>query len=169
MRKTLGVKLEAGTLQVLNRIDDPRRLAIGHVLKVPVEPIRTVVRKSSFTVAVYVGDVIVRTYRCAHGKPSTAGANTETPSASFVIDDKIEHPDWHHGGRVVPFGDPENPLGTHFVGFQHPVHQSLGIHGTNEPQSIGTRASLGCIRLGEGDIGEYFRLVPRGTPVEVLD
>ena len=169
MRKTLAIRLEAGTLQVLNRIDDPRRLSVGHVLKVPVDPIRTVVHKGSFTVAVYVGDVIVRTYRCAHGKPSSPGADTETPCAHFLIDQKIENPDWHHGGRVVPFGAPDNPLGTHFIGFEHPVHQSLGIHGTNDPQSIGTRASLGCIRLAERDVLEFFRLVARVTSVDVVE
>jgi hypothetical protein len=168
LRKTLGVKVEAGTLQIVNGVADPRSLRVGQVLKCPVDPIRTVVHKEAFVVAVYVGQILVRSYWCAHGKPNeTAGQPTETPVATFTVGEKIENPDWHYGGRVVPFGHPDNPLGTRFVRYEHPSHSGLGIHGTNEPDSIGTMASLGCIRLAEDDIVDYFRLVPRGTLVEV--
>lgn len=168
LRKALDVQVEAGTLQIVNRISNPRALAVGQVLKCPVEPIRTVIRKDSFVVAVYVGPVLVRTYWCAHGTPAGAdGRSHETPDARFVTGEKIENPDWHYEGRVIPFGDPANPLGTHFVRFDHESYSGFGIHGTNQPESIGTRASLGCIRLAQDDIVEFFRLVPRGSEVEI--
>ncbi|MGA0870566.1 MAG: L,D-transpeptidase family protein [Planctomycetota bacterium] len=166
LRENLGVRVESGTLQVVNGID-PRRLREGQVLKCPVDPIRTVVHKESFVVAVYVGDILVRTYWCAHGKADSPGHQTETPEAVFTIGEKIENPDWHYGGRVVPFGHPDNPLGTRFVRFENPAYSGLGIHGTSEPASIGTMASLGCVRLDLPAIEEYFLLVPRGTEVEV--
>jgi lipoprotein-anchoring transpeptidase ErfK/SrfK len=167
LREKLGVRVESGTLQVVNGID-PRRLREGQILKCPVDPIRTVVHKESFIVAVYVGDILVRTYWCAHGKQDSPGHRTETPEAVFTVGEKIEGPDWHYGGRVVPFGHPDNPLGTRFVRFENPAYSGLGIHGTSEPESIGTMASLGCVRLDQPSIEDYFLLVPRGTEVQVV-
>lgn len=167
LREKLGVRVESGTLQVVNGID-PRRLREGQILKCPVDPIRTVVHKESFVVAVYVGDILVRTYWCAHGKQDSPGHQTETPEVVFTVGEKIENPDWHYGGRVVPFGHPDNPLGTRFVRFENPGYSGLGIHGTSEPASIGTMASLGCVRLDQPSIEEYFLLVPRGTEARVV-
>ena len=44
----------------------------------------------------------------------------------------------------------------------------LGIHGTNEPETVGQRESDGCIRLHNKDVEELFVLVPKGTPVEIV-
>lgn len=46
-----------------------------------------------------------------------------------------------------------------------PIGHKYGIHGTNEPDSIGTYASGGCIRLNNNDILELYNLVPVGTKV----
>jgi hypothetical protein len=43
----------------------------------------------------------------------------------------------------------------------------LGIHGTNDPESIGTAASSGCIRLANEDISHLAEFLPLGTPVEI--
>ena len=51
------------------------------------------------------------------------------------------------------------PLAASFDGF--------GAHGTPEPESIGTMASAGCIRMLDADIAEYFQFVPRGSKVVV--
>ncbi|MDE5686373.1 MAG: L,D-transpeptidase, partial [Paramuribaculum sp.] len=45
---------------------------------------------------------------------------------------------------------------------------SIGIHGTNEPESIGTRASMGCVRLHNDELLRLKELVKVGTPVEIL-
>jgi nucleoid-associated protein YgaU len=161
-RRVLGIEIESGTLAIVNRISDPRALRVGQVLRIPAEPIRVVARKASYLMAVYIGDVMVRLYWIAHGKPGH-----ETPEAEFEIAEKIERPDWHHDGRVIPYGDPENPLGTHFVKFRHEGYSGFGVHGTFEPETIGTQASLGCIRLGADDIVDFFRLVPRKAKVIV--
>jgi hypothetical protein len=42
-----------------------------------------------------------------------------------------------------------------------------GIHGTNEPDSIGKDESLGCIRMAQDDLEELYDLVPLGTPVTI--
>lgn len=156
-----GLKVEAGTLAVFNRITDPRRLQAGQVLKIPLDPIRTLVEKRSFLLAVYVGDVIFRLYWVAHGKDDC------TPETTFTVGAKKEHPDWYADGRVIPYGHPENVLGDYFIKFMHPSFTGFGIHGTSEPDSIGTMASAGCIRLNDDDIADYFWLVPGGSTVEI--
>lgn len=157
-----GCLVEAWTLAAFNRIDDPGRLRAGQVLKVPVDPIRTVVEKNSFLMAVYVGDVIFRLYWIGHG------ADDRTPEATFRVVAKQEHPDWYApDGRVIPYGSPENVLGDYFVKFEHPSYTGFGCHGTSQPESICTRASAGCIRMHDADIEDFFRIVPRGTEVEI--
>ena len=158
-----GIKVEGATLATVNRIDNPNALRAGQVLRIPIDPIRCVARKDSFSLCTYVGDEIVRMYWMAHGKEGH-----ETPETTFYVLDKIPNPDWHHGGRVIPFGDPENPLGRFFVKFRHESYSGFGAHGTNEPDSIGTEASLGCLRLLPDDIAEFTRFVPRGAAVEIL-
>ncbi len=43
----------------------------------------------------------------------------------------------------------------------------LGIHGTNDPDAIGTQASAGCVRLANGDIAHLITFLPLGTPVTI--
>ena len=43
----------------------------------------------------------------------------------------------------------------------------VGIHGTNDPSSIGKDVSSGCIRLNNADIEKLVKFLPLGTPVEV--
>jgi lipoprotein-anchoring transpeptidase ErfK/SrfK len=66
-------------------------------------------------------------------------------------------------------GGPENPLGARaiylYLGKQD-TH--LRIHGTNQPQSIGTSASNGCFRMINDHVIDLYRRVKVGTPVVVL-
>jgi len=155
-----GLLLDAWTLAVMNRIDDPRRLRAGQELKIPVEPIRTVVEKQSFLAAMYVGDVIFRLYWVGHGRED------RTPETTFTVSVKQEKPDWYSpDGRLIPFGHPENVLGNYFVKFEHKSFTGFGAHGTSEPATIGTMASLGCLRMADSDIEDFFKVVPRGSQV----
>jgi lipoprotein-anchoring transpeptidase ErfK/SrfK len=44
----------------------------------------------------------------------------------------------------------------------------IGIHGTNDPSSIGTDVSHGCIRMSNEGITRLAKVLPLGTPVEIL-
>ena len=66
---------------------------------------------------------------------------------------------------VVPPG-PDNPLGRHAVLLDIPGYL---IHGTNEPDGIGMRASRGCIRMFPEDVESVFNNVPVGTQVNIID
>jgi len=45
--------------------------------------------------------------------------------------------------------------------------KGYGIHGTNQPSSIGKAASTGCIRMGQSDLEELFERVSVGDAVEI--
>ncbi len=67
--------------------------------------------------------------------------------------------------RVMQAG-PDNPLGPYGIYLQIPTYL---IHSTIFPESIGRRASFGCIRMNEGDIKQFFPIVTPGTPVLIVD
>ncbi len=61
---------------------------------------------------------------------------------------------------------PDNPLGPYAIYLQIPTYL---IHSTIFPDSIGRRASFGCIRMNEDDIKEFFPSVAPGTPVAIVN
>jgi lipoprotein-anchoring transpeptidase ErfK/SrfK len=108
----------------------------------------------------FEGDLVVETYDVAVGKPSTP-----SPVGSWKIVNRIDHPTWCAHGKPVKPG-PRNPLGTRWIGLSK---SGYGIHGTNEPDSIGKAASHGCIRMRNEDVEELFALVEPGMRVELID
>lgn len=92
-----------------------------------------------------------------------------TPLGIYVIDDKSINPTWYPpDGGVIPPADPRNALGTRWMGFMRDGKDtSLGIHGTNAPETIGTSSSAGCIRMHNADVEELFILARQGTEVEI--
>lgn len=67
--------------------------------------------------------------------------------------------------RFMPAG-PDNPLGPYAIYLRIPTYL---IHSTIFPESIGRRASFGCIRMNEDDIKQFFPLVATGVPVTIID
>ncbi len=66
-------------------------------------------------------------------------------------------------------GGPDNPLGARALYLYANGRDTLfRIHGTNEPESIGTAASSGCIRMLNDHIVGLYEITPLGTKVIVL-
>lgn len=65
---------------------------------------------------------------------------------------------------VIPGGSPRNPMGARVLTLNRGEY---AIHGTNNPRSIGTFASYGCIRMLNEDVIDLFGRVSVGTPVLV--
>jgi len=76
----------------------------------------------------------------------------------------VANPTYHHDGKTIPPG-PHNPVGTRWMGLSI---KGYGIHGTNEPKSIGKAASHGCIRMAKADLEELYPLVQVGDTVEIV-
>lgn len=94
------------------------------------------------------------------------GLGGSTPVGDFKIVNKLKDPAWFHAGGAIPSGNPENILGSRWLGFDEPGY---GIHGTTLPKTIGTQSSKGCIRMLNSEVEELYTLVPVGTPVTVRD
>jgi lipoprotein-anchoring transpeptidase ErfK/SrfK len=98
-------------------------------------------------------------------------AGLDTPAGLYRIQSKQVNPAWtkphsdwvppSERGQVVPGGDPGNPLKARWMG----VYDGVGIHGTSEDWSIGSRASHGCIRMHVSDVIDLYDRVGVGTPV----
>lgn len=94
----------------------------------------------------------------------SVGANVSpSPTGGFRIVNRLTNPTYYHPGVIVPAG-PDNPLGPRWVGLNQ---KGFGIHGTNEPRSIGKAASHGCIRMRNRDVVQFFVMVSIGDMVEI--
>jgi hypothetical protein len=102
---------------------------------------------------------VKKVYTVAVGKPSTP-----SPTGTFTIERRVANPTYHHDGKTVLPG-PGNPVGTRWMGLS--IH-GYGIHGTNEPKSIGKAASHGCIRMAKADLEEFYELVAVGDIVKLV-
>jgi lipoprotein-anchoring transpeptidase ErfK/SrfK len=102
---------------------------------------------------------VKKVYTVAIGKPSTP-----SPVGTFTILRRVKNPVYQHDGKVIEPG-PANPVGTRWMGLSV---KGYGIHGTNEPKSIGKAASHGCIRMARKDLEEMYELVSVGDTVELI-
>ena len=102
---------------------------------------------------------VKKIYTVAVGKPSTP-----SPVGTFTIERRVANPTYHHDGKTVLPG-PGNPVGTRWMGLS--IH-GYGIHGTNQPNSIGKAASHGCIRMSQADLEEFYDMVAVGDTVELV-
>jgi hypothetical protein len=68
--------------------------------------------------------------------------------------------------RILP--GVENPLGTRWIGFKEDSKGEYGIHGTDDPPSVGKYSSHGCVRMYVKQAEEVYNQVNVGTPVEVV-
>ena len=94
---------------------------------------------------------------------SVGAAVSPSPTGGFQIVRRLVNPTYYHPGVVIPPGK-DNPIGPRWVGLNK---KGYGIHGTNEPHSIGRAASHGCIRMRNRDIVELFSMVEVGNTVEI--
>ncbi|MBU0858573.1 MAG: L,D-transpeptidase, partial [Alphaproteobacteria bacterium] len=98
----------------------------------------------------------------------------DIPPADNIVTRKAVNPTWTPTANMrarnaslpaqVPGGVPENPLGVRALYLGDTLYR---IHGTNEPQSIGSNASSGCIRMLNEHVIDLYNRVPVGTAVRV--
>jgi lipoprotein-anchoring transpeptidase ErfK/SrfK len=126
-----------------------------------------VIKRGSNLLTLYNGMKVVRRFHVATGQNIYP-----TPLGRFQIVVKWKNPWWYpptndswaKGLKPVPPG-PNNPLGTRWMGLSSP---GVGIHGTDEPASIGYSLSHGCIRMLVPQAEWLFDHVDVGTPVFIV-
>lgn len=156
----------------INGIRDATRIRAGQRIKVPKGPFHARISVSQFRMDLYLGDVYVRSYRVGLG-------STGTPTGVWVVRDRLPRPTYYPPAsatdkRVRGPNDPENPLGTRWIGLQGVEgaavgQEGYGIHGTIEPDSIGKAVSLGCVRMHNEEVEfVYDLLVPGKSKVTIV-
>ncbi len=120
----------------------------GEPLPPPTGEVEIIIDVQKRTLTVIENGHPYRQFPCAVGK-----SETPTPVGNWSIRRKAKN--WGTG------------FGTRWLGLN--VDWGIyGIHGTNKPHSIGTRASHGCIRMFNRHIEELFPWVEEGTPVHIV-
>ncbi len=169
------LKVPYEVLMQINNIPRPKALQAGKALKVIKGPFHAKVYRSTFTLDLYLQDMYVRSFKVGLGK-----AGYETPTGLWRVKDggKLISPDWtdpDNPGRIYKVSDPDYPLGSRWIaldGVSGAARDRTGfaIHGTKEPEQIGSAGSRGCIRMYNGEaILMYNLLVPLYSQVEVFD
>lgn len=123
------------------------------------------VDKRSFKLRLFKHLKFSKSYGVAIGQPAYP-----TPSGRFNVTSKQVNPTWsvpnspwagELQGTTVAGGSASNPLKARWMG----IANGVGIHGTGEDGSIGSRASHGCLRMHVSDVIDLYPRVPVGTPV----
>ncbi len=141
----------------LNRIE-PEELQAGQELKVIKGPFSAVIDLHRYELTVHAHGYYVRHY------PIGTGRAESTPVGTFTVQNKLKNPTWYRPeGGQVDADDPANPLGEYWIG----LGDHIGIHGTIDPDSIGTSRSRGCIHMRDADIAEVFEFLGIGSTVRI--
>lgn len=127
------------------------------------------VRRDDYYVTVDRGEhrlTVYRSGRVMMRQPVGVGRSVlPTPRGLYYIVELLQQPN--------PKG-PYGPYAFGLSGFSNVLYSfgggsgQIGLHGTNDPASIGHNASHGCIRLRNAVITKLARILPLGTPVRIL-
>jgi len=107
-------------------------------------------------------------YGIGVGRPGFTWAGVKSVTA------KREWPDWRPPDEMLKrrpdlprymAGGPDNPLGARALYLGNTLYR---IHGSNEPWTIGTQVSSGCIRMRNEDVIDLYERVKLGTKVVVI-
>jgi hypothetical protein len=163
--------------KLINELRRPTPTRVIHARFGRIEPavtLKTLARKYStyisvdrdhFKLRLFKRLRLVKTYPIAVGM-----AGLETPQGIRHVLEKQVNPAWHVpnspwagslAGQTIPASDPRDPIKARWLG----LGDGIGIHGTAEDWSIGSRASHGCIRMHVSDVIDLYPRVPVGTPV----
>jgi len=130
---------------------DPNLIYVGQSIVIPglpdpqTIPYRIEVSVNNRWLKLFLNGELINQYPIAVGRMLHG-----TPLGDYIIINKAPNP----GG----------PYGTMWMSLSK---QHYGIHGTDDPSSIGRAVSRGCIRMFNEDVEELARIVPNGTRVSI--
>jgi lipoprotein-anchoring transpeptidase ErfK/SrfK len=117
------------------------------------------VLQSAHRLKLYQGKKVVLTTPAAIGK-----TDTPTPGGAYYLTELLQPPNPNGDYGPYAYGlSGQSTAMTQFNG-RDPV---IGIHGTNQPQLLGTSVSHGCVRVSNAMITKLAKMLPLGTPVQI--
>jgi lipoprotein-anchoring transpeptidase ErfK/SrfK len=163
--KKHGVTTEL--LALGNNIKNANVIRPGDLLRILTGKFSIHVEKKTNTLILMHNNKFIKRYLVGTGKFG------KTPVGTFAVTDRIPEPPWTHEGRIIPYGDKDNLLGTRWMAIKAtgntPEAHGYGIHGTWDDASIGKAESLGCIRMHNADVEELFNLITVGAVVTISE
>ena len=139
----------AQILAVNPLITNVNNLYVGQTINIPglpnpeTIPYHIMISINNRTLKLFRNQTLIKTYPIAVGKMLT-----QTPRGTFVVVNRQPNP----GG----------PFGAMWLSLSK---AGYGIHGTNNPSSIGKSVSHGCVRMYNQDVLELAKQIPNGTRV----
>jgi lipoprotein-anchoring transpeptidase ErfK/SrfK len=152
----------------VNKIADPSKIRLGQSIKLVRGPFHAIVHKSAHRLDIFQGSpadpaswLFIKSFDVG------LGSNDGTPVGDFVVSaNKLENPGWvnpRDAREQYAPNDPKNPIGEYWIGIsgvgKYAPLTSLGLHGTVDPDSIGSNESMGCVRLADDDIATVYELL----------
>ncbi|MDP7009270.1 MAG: L,D-transpeptidase family protein [Phycisphaerales bacterium] len=166
----MGLQVDWRFIQRINGISHASSIRPGQSLKLISGPFHAIVDKESYRIDLFLGDgdeqVFVRSYRVGLGEFNS------TPTGLFKVrqHSKLVNPTWVNPRTRAFYSadNPENPIGERWIGLQGAEERTydlegLGIHGTIEPETIGTQSSMGCIRMHAEDVAQVYEMLSEGV------
>jgi len=164
MKAHPGLRVCNGLINRVNGLDG-RYLQPGQRLRIPLDPVSVMVDLEARWTLYLFGEEVAAAWEVGVGSPGN-----DTATGTFTVGITQEKPMWFPGPGMdpVPFGHPDNPLGTHWIGWdEEGVKTSLGFHGTEEADTMGQAVSAGCIRMRNEYVAELYRVIPKGSRIQV--
>lgn len=126
-------------------------------VRLALDPFRVEVLLGRHLVRVWRGSRVVATEKAGVGR-----SVLPTPRGTYFLAELLRQPDPNglYGPYAFGLSAFSNVLYTFGGG-----PGEIGLHGTNDPQALGTDVSHGCIRISNAGITRLARLLPLGTPV----
>jgi len=128
------------------------------------------VDKSNFEIYLYKGSELEERHPVAVGLVSgdkEEPGDNKTPEGSFTVKSVEDSRHW-----VYDFGDGKGPIegafGPWFIRLET-GWEGIGIHGTHDPNSMGTRCTAGCIRMENEALLDVVSIIDEGTTVIIRD
>ena len=177
MKLNKGMNLEALQVGETVRVPNVEPFKIeelpkeGFLPEIPEYKRRVIwVHRAEKILDVYEGESLLASVPITHG-----GGKLETPAGSWRVVGIATAPRFRWDKSVLETGKrsseffmlppgPNNPVGVLWCGLSKP---GIGIHGTNNPQTIGRAASHGCMRVANWDVVRLSKLITKGMSVVI--
>ena len=166
----MGLQVNWRFIQRINDIPQASGIRPGQNIKLITGPFHAKIDKDTYRIDLYQGDgneqVFVRSFRVGLGEFNS------TPTGLFKVrkNSKLVNPTWVNPRTREFFSadNPMNPIGERWIGLEGVEERTrdlsgLGIHGTIEPDTIGTQSSMGCIRMDSSDITQVYEMLAEGV------
>lgn len=169
----LAAFIEAAQAAEIDVDQAPRTDKTNKDAKEEVAPIITTkvrIDRATNMLKIYEKDILVGAY------PATIGSGqTRSPAGDWKVTAIAMMPTFRHDKSMLKHGErsgdfhmlppgPANPVGVLWVQLDK---KGIGIHGTEDPDSIGRSASAGCVRLANWDVVRLMDRIQINVPVNI--